>query len=924
MGKYWDHNWKYALALMKGLDRNELQLANCNRIDDNDAVYIFDEVGSGKTITAGLIALHYLWNYRADSTKNVLVITTKALTQGENGGQFLNDWYSKLPFDALGLKGRVTVINHYHTKITGVDPSQYGLVIIDEAQEFLNSDTERYKSLEGAYKNKGNSDTEKVVFLTATPIKGAMRDSCPDRDAALADLGRYSEMAKMMLTPNYQREHFGQPWTEKDWRKSLMEKAQPNKKEELICAEFDGSLPVTRYFKDTVLNLDLEEQKTDRTGPERGLPKLWYWNQEKAKHDPKQKKEFVLLENIRTIADDEEKKKKQPLSRFLVFVRYVEDSEKSANEDARYLLDYLKEDHNGIKGFHGEEKDEEVVAVTGTWRSDGLGYKGTDLSDYTGTDPDELPRILILTYPIAEAGVNLPGFNHVINYHISRFPSALEQRFGRVDRGNSLHEQIYTCYLLDESDKWDWDTNTNNFHRAIKTALRGLMPLLPSRNAFLSEDILREHIKKRDKEGRFINEMEELLRQDCAYEAYQIFQKPAESRSDIEDETVKKLIQFFEDLEKNAQKAKNTDEDDSVSLSKFGEDIRSKDAFDREAKKVINSMWKNWKETFSSGMDPEKYIPIIQKFQNDIFYMSADWKEQPGQEFAASLKGIKLETCRNLVRESMKKSARFLYPDVIDIRKFQEEELKPWENTLKKHEEKLNEYFCKQFSEGRLHEVFPDVYGYNFDKTHKETVNFYRECVSQQIFDDPNDSWVLNGLLGKGLIGEYCFLYLLRQLPFFKMCEEFETSLHDGLLTSKGEKLSKYEGDPFAWACFDIRKQAVELGLVSWEKEGLDKMSVEDIKNTWLTVDIQDKAVKASIWYQLVARFFKKHPEFDMISCFFSDENHPGKVKSGRKLEPRKNVKYPWPNGVDFCSLQPDADDYFTEYFKEAFRERKK
>ena len=65
-----------------------LQFANCDRLRKHDAVYIFDEVGSGKTITSGLMVLDYLEDLkRMDSTRKpkVLVVTINALKKsGDN------------------------------------------------------------------------------------------------------------------------------------------------------------------------------------------------------------------------------------------------------------------------------------------------------------------------------------------------------------------------------------------------------------------------------------------------------------------------------------------------------------------------------------------------------------------------------------------------------------------------------------------------------------------------------------------------------------------------------------------------------------------------------------------------------------------------------------------------------------------------
>ena len=71
---------------MKHLNSEEislfsLQFANCDRIYKNDVVYMFDEVGSGKTISAGLMAMQCLAQSDAEgSRKNVLIISTPTLT----------------------------------------------------------------------------------------------------------------------------------------------------------------------------------------------------------------------------------------------------------------------------------------------------------------------------------------------------------------------------------------------------------------------------------------------------------------------------------------------------------------------------------------------------------------------------------------------------------------------------------------------------------------------------------------------------------------------------------------------------------------------------------------------------------------------------------------------------------------------------
>lgn len=164
-----------------------IQFANCDRMWWNDCVYIFDEVGSGKTISSGLMALDYLYNNR-DNNKRVLIVTINALskkTKSGGYGQFLKDWFEKLPFDKFGFNNRVTISNNHYSNLAKLSLEPFGLIIIDEAHLFLNANTARTKELK-------RLSAQKVVFMTATPsdstltayfnikscILGKLQDEC--------------------------------------------------------------------------------------------------------------------------------------------------------------------------------------------------------------------------------------------------------------------------------------------------------------------------------------------------------------------------------------------------------------------------------------------------------------------------------------------------------------------------------------------------------------------------------------------------------------------------------------------------------------------------------------------------------------------------------------------------------------------------
>jgi superfamily II DNA or RNA helicase len=150
--------------------------------------------------------------------------------------------------------------------------------------------------------------------------------------------------------------------------------------------------------------------------------------------------------------------------------------------------------------------EKEVDVVTGYLDSSGFVNSSTELPDkltyymVTGRNPRELtdfsrsvnlPTVLILMYQIAEQGINLPGYNHIVNYHISALPSVLEQRYGRIERLNSKSEAINNCFLVGTNNYYDM--STLNCFNAINTSLGSLLSYLPSKNTILSIDILKRY-----------------------------------------------------------------------------------------------------------------------------------------------------------------------------------------------------------------------------------------------------------------------------------------------------------------------------------------------------------------------------------------------------------------------------------------------
>ncbi len=132
------------------LELSTLQFANKERLKCNNNICIFDEVGTGKTISAGIIILESICNKKIKNplnNKNVLIITTElgkvsfcsdyGIT--EKGIIDTNNNKAKLPFkeimeniDSINIR----VINNYYTNIEKEINKNWGIVVIDEAHLF--------------------------------------------------------------------------------------------------------------------------------------------------------------------------------------------------------------------------------------------------------------------------------------------------------------------------------------------------------------------------------------------------------------------------------------------------------------------------------------------------------------------------------------------------------------------------------------------------------------------------------------------------------------------------------------------------------------------------------------------------------------------------------------------------------------------
>lgn len=546
----WSKDWIRSLELSEEEDSKKLKLyplqfANCDRLESNNCVFIFDEVGTGKTISSGLMTMHYLYN---NPEKRALVITTHSVKE-----QFKRDWYSKMPFEKMGYDYRIDFIGNHYVNLTNVNKIKYGLIIVDEAQLFLNEGTKKQDALRAL-------KSDKVVFLTATPVKEGKDDLAEFVELAEGIVGAESvTKVRNLLCGN-------EPWNADRVKKVYK------------VNSFDEKHPITRYFKDTIKNLEHEYFiKQDAVRQE---ILLWKYNNKDECYP-------ALYDKI------EEKLKEKPDSRFIVFTRTKsENIEGSAGELGTFFREkgYQDFDH-----FSAAERTYKIL--------DGDVFQDKDAFDRFQKKP-ERPTVLFLTYQVGEQGLNLAGFDYVINLHISRYPANLEQRYGRIDRlnsgGHKVFKEIYMVFLL---EKFGSSTNRHNYYEALSTYINSLLPFFPSRNVLLDKENLAElrswlnekKINTGKGQQRRLDELAEQqgyygeeikcfddLPQEEQAELRRMLEKEESEKSDKKEELLKKIDVMERDLPDSVFFADTTDEWKVRLLGRpvdFGDEIRESDSY---------------------------------------------------------------------------------------------------------------------------------------------------------------------------------------------------------------------------------------------------------------------------------------------------------------------------------------------------------
>ena len=108
----YNYEWVSSLKNNTEFRSYPLQFANLKRIEKNNVIYIFDEVGTGKTITSGLMASHYVYNTydnsfdKPNNYLDALVITINSNVKDEENKGFEGKWRNLLGFkNGINYKG---------------------------------------------------------------------------------------------------------------------------------------------------------------------------------------------------------------------------------------------------------------------------------------------------------------------------------------------------------------------------------------------------------------------------------------------------------------------------------------------------------------------------------------------------------------------------------------------------------------------------------------------------------------------------------------------------------------------------------------------------------------------------------------------------------------------------------------------------
>ena len=306
--------------------------------------------------------------------------------------------------------------------------------------------------------NLSKLQTKKIIFATATPYKESME----------IDYMNYTLLSTIMINKDELVDFIYYPqslWIDKIYGNTRFNK------EDLDEMEKSN---VSYSFKEITQSLPYNNDRKDIKGKIRKVEKI---EANKENKDLLRNRVFDILKCSNALKN-----------RIIIFVSSSDEGYKVFNK----IFPNSLNKYNIVTDVNHKYKDDNGITCEFIMNKFGNTSK---LENYK-KENDEIPDILIITYQVAQVGVNLPTYNYVINYTISDQPGSLEQRYGRIDRLNSKYDTLYNIYYIDKSDSVIYDVNLAiALNRYQKTIMENKHPM---KNLLIGENLEFKPLEKNE------------------------------------------------------------------------------------------------------------------------------------------------------------------------------------------------------------------------------------------------------------------------------------------------------------------------------------------------------------------------------------------------------------------------------------------
>lgn len=482
---------------------NLVQIANVEKIKHNDFLFILDEVGCGKTLSAIMCIMNTIQE-KEKQEKKAKILFLASVTQcvasieqefkSKMSSKFAKDVElyvlygdnaSNLDLNNVAQNKHIIIIDFANHKLADRNLDRdlfklkYDLILLDEADVIIcNNKVQNNKP-----RNKNNQPSriatemyaallpfkaEKVIFITATPIKFNLENDLFNYAYIICSiLGLGNDIKKVNEISNKIKNDI---FKENGIISTIYN--ENSSLEDLNKALYEGCASVC--FKEMAYDLDLLSI-SGKKSPCKRIPDIWKINPNTFNSE--------LAGKILDILKDKK-------SRVVVFVDYfLEGYSLAKNLKAQGFDNYsfVMDKFYNCNSLTASQKEwyneigKEEKCKTPSW----LHQEVCNVIPEPNSN-NKLPDVLILSSKVGSSSINLPAYNYVINYSIPNNSSAMEQRFGRIDRYTSIYEELHCIYVISERNTLYY----MNFVNSVKQYIEQKVINMPTKNILISESII--------------------------------------------------------------------------------------------------------------------------------------------------------------------------------------------------------------------------------------------------------------------------------------------------------------------------------------------------------------------------------------------------------------------------------------------------